>query len=541
MTGNEIRIETKVQNVQGTYKGSAAAYSGDTLLHEDSIALASATSRTRFARAVAEKLGSPDCVDEIDRRLLEKLDELRRADQIAPDDLDLTRIARPELFITPEVVGLTIPTIGIVGSTPTGRWRLYLRWSDGRRDVREYSSRIDLPDGRRIWLHPEPTPPPINLVSPWSAQSRKSWQNGAPAPDPAEVFASLCRVELFYLDLPGSEEQAAAIAATIALWIILTHTYQAWDAVPYLNVGGPAGSGKSRLFEVLARLVARPVSSSTMSPSSLFRRLNDRGGTLLLDEAERLKESSPEVSELRSILLAGYKRGGRAIRNEPLGDGRFEQVEFDVYGPKALACITGLPPALSSRCIPITMFRSAPGSEKPKHRIDDDPSRWSKLRDDLHVLALEYGAEILDVARRDDVCPAMTGRNYELWQPLLALASWIEDRGATGLLRLVQENAFRLIDSSREDQTPDADEVLLRLLKDHVEDLGTPTPSQLLEKARSLDEETFRRWSSRGVSNALRKYGIVTRASHGVRAYRDVTVDDLARIQVTYGIPLGID
>ena len=33
---------------------------------------------------------------------------------------------------------------------------------------------------------------------------------------------------------------------------------------------------------------------------------------------------------------------------------------FDVYGPKALACIAGLPPALASRCIPVTMFSRGP-------------------------------------------------------------------------------------------------------------------------------------------------------------------------------------
>ena len=137
------------------------------------------------------------------------------------------------------------------------------------------------------------------------------------------------------------------------------------------------------------------------------------------------------------MLLAGYKRGGRATRLEPVGDS-FKTVEFDVYGPKAIACIATLPPALASRCIPLTMFRAAPGSEKPKRRIDADPHTWQALRDNLHALVMEYGQVWLDLPQRVDVCPSMSGRHFELWQPLLALAEWIESAGATGLTEIVK-------------------------------------------------------------------------------------------------------
>src|SRR6516164_10108058 len=130
------------------------------------------------------------------------------------------------------------------------------------------------------------------------------------------------------------------------------------------------------------------------------------------------------------MLLAGYKRGGQATRLEPVGD-TFRPVAFDVYGPKALACIAGLPPALASRCIPVVMFRAEKGSLKPKRRIDADPEGWRRLRDDLYALALEHGADWLGLAQRADVCPSgLDGRSYELWQPLLALAAWFEGHGA---------------------------------------------------------------------------------------------------------------
>ena len=68
-----------------------------------------------------------------------------------------------------------------------------------------------------------------------------------------------------------------------------------------------------------------------------------------------------------------------------------------MFGPKALACIAGLPPALASRAIPMTMFRSPPGSEKPRRRIDADPEGWQRLAIDLHALALEHGPTWLEL------------------------------------------------------------------------------------------------------------------------------------------------
>jgi hypothetical protein len=41
--------------------------------------------------------------------------------------------------------------------------------------------------------------------------------------------------------------------ATLALWTILTYCFSVWDAVPYLFVGDPLVSGKSRVFEILSR------------------------------------------------------------------------------------------------------------------------------------------------------------------------------------------------------------------------------------------------------------------------------------------------
>jgi hypothetical protein len=454
-------------------------------------------------------------------------------------ELDAAAIVRPERFITPEVSGLAVPSMTTMGDKVQGRWLLHLRWADGKRERQPMAPALDLPDGRRVWIHPSPSKPTPTMKPGWSAAARRRWLEGEPAPDPAEVFRAMAGRFAHFLDIP--QIHAAGVTATAVCWAMLSYVYQAWGAVPYLYIGGPLGSGKSRLFEVLVRLVFRPLSSSNMTGAALFRTLHSQGGVLLLDEAERLKNTQdPATAEILSMLLAGYKRGGTATRLEPVGD-TFKTVSFDVYGPKALACIAGLSPALASRAIPVTMFRSPPGSEKPRRRIDANPEHWQGLRDSLHALALEHGPTWLELPQRTDVCPMMSGRDYELWQPLLALASWIESHGARGLLALLQEHAMATIDAGRDDATPDADETLLRILADEIRAGMVPTPGSILEKAQAVDSVGFKNWSARGVGEHLKRYGEVTHKSHGRKLYNRVTLESLRAIQQSYGVDLGFD
>ncbi|MEE9128810.1 MAG: hypothetical protein V3T84_02245 [Phycisphaerales bacterium] len=508
----------------------------DRVLHVDEIRIRKDSERRGFIKAVCSKAPALDA-QTVESRLLEVVNR-QNGSNGKPSSSELTEvglscIVRPERFIRSEISGLTVAMVGMAKNEPVGQWVMYLRWAEGKRERLALPESIELNDGSRLWIQPQLTAPSNVSVPRWSAGSRKAWLNGDVQSDPAELLSRIFERIAYFLELPS--EHAKGIASTLGLWSILTYVYLAWDAVPYLYFGGPAGSGKSRAFEVLSRLVFRPLSSSSMTGPALFRTLHNQGGTLLLDEAERLRESSPEMGELRSMLLAGYKRGGRATRLE--GE-NFQTKEFDVYGPKAMACIAGLPPALSSRCIPVMMFRAGPGSVTPRRRIDDDPNKWQVIRDGLHVIALEHGSTWLELAQRVDVCPPMTGRHFELWQPLLALAAWLEESGASGLLELMQQHALTTIEAQKDDQTPAADVLLLRTLSKVALAGEEPTCTDLLNRARDIEPDLFRRWTATGVGKALRRYDIQTHHS-GERQFRDV-LPQLARVQSHYDIDLGI-
>lgn len=454
-------------------------------------------------------------------------------------EVDPGCIVRPERFILPEVSGLTVPTVTIRDGKPAGQWKLYLRWANGQREEMPLPQTITI-GGKVAFLHPSPSPPSITMPCGWSADARRRWLASKLAKSPQEVFEEVRERIDYYLDFPI--DQAERITATLATWVLLTYCYSAWPAVPYLHFGGAKGSGKTTAFQVLERLAFRAFSASSLTAAVMYRTLHSQGGTLLFDEAERLgTPNRAAAGELYAMLLAGYKRGGRAMRIEQIGKSRLP-VAFDVFGPKAFACIAGLPPALASRCISIIMLRAAPNSPKLRRRLDQEPERWQQVRDDLHALALENGSEWLALAERDGVCPDLSGRAYELWQPLLALAAWLDSRGVNGLLHVMQQHAQQTIDAAADDDTFGPDAVLLRVLADAVRAGERLSAADLLAKAQEREASTFRAWTPQGVAQRLRSYGIPpTTKVNGRREYRDVTPEHLRQIQIVHGIDLGCD
>ncbi len=257
------------------------------------------------------------------------------------------RIVRPECFITSEVLGLTIAEPVLANGKLAGRWRMYILWRWTPRSQRHFAldraCRIsrdsgltrNCPSCRRIWR-------PAGVGRGMRGNSGRKGRIGHKGRKLLGYSCRICEAFDYFIDFPENESRAAV--ATLALWVMLTYIFPVRPAVPYLYIGGPLGSGKSRIFDILAKLVFRVLASSNTTAAALFRTLHERGGTLLMDEAERLRETTPDTAELRSILLAGYKRGGKAIRLEASGE-TFKTREFDCYGPKAIACIGGLPPA----------------------------------------------------------------------------------------------------------------------------------------------------------------------------------------------------
>lgn len=518
------------------------------LILVDKVDLASEKDRLRFATRledeakVQQEVSSKKLLELAGDYLSKKEEEEKRKQgvkaSLSGKVVSTTDQVRPELFFTPEVCGLTVPVAIQDGERIDRVWRLFLQWADGKREWRDLPGFLDLPDGRRLWFSHDPGPPPRGMASRWTEISWEAWLDGSPPHDPATVFQEVFRFISTYLDFPVKED-ALGLISTMALFVFLTYCYPAFPAVPYLSFTGPAGSGKTRALQVLQSLAFRPTLTANPSPALLFRSLHAYGGTLLLDEAEKLSNPKDQAAvDILSVLHSGYKRGGTAGRLEPVGD-TYRPVYFDVFGPKAIASITAPPPTLASRCIPFPMLRAEAESEKPKRLLDEGKAQ--AIRDSLHTWALGYGQEIGKLPKMDVCPPEVFGRNRELWQPLLALASWIESAGAKGLLELLQAHAKKTVTEKRTENIPAYDAVLLRTLARLLCEGRQPTAGEVLMAAREIEPFLFEKWSSTGVGVHLTRYGVGTRKSHGRLIFDSSCLEDLQRVERTYGVELDLD
>ena len=255
--------------------------------------------------------------------------------------------------------------------------------------------------------------------------------------DPRAVFEHVLDPWLTYMELPSFEEYVYA-----ALWDIGTYFHHLFNSYPYKYVGGIKRVGKTKELLLHSCLAHNAVFSNNMSPSSIYRLIQNARTTLLIDETEKL--SNPERSqEFRSILLAGYKNGEKVYRVERNRRDQLVPEAFEVYSPKALANISGLEDVLEDRC-KVTFLRRSNDRRIADREIDVKDPKWSAIRDELYRLYLRYWPEVKgcydELGEHDELMnllnkhgftgyECLTAREWELWKPIIALARFFDRHG----------------------------------------------------------------------------------------------------------------
>lgn len=212
-----------------------------------------------------------------------------------------------------------------------------------------------------------------------------------------------------------------------ALWVAHTWLQEASDVTPYLHVASPEKrSGKTRLLEVLELLVREPLTSASVTPAAIFRVIEKRRPTLLLDEYDATTGGDKERAEaIRGLLNAGHRRGVPALRCVPP---KFDVREFDVFCPKVIAGIGDLPDTLADRCVRIELRRRArtEAVQRFRRRIAKTGAVLSIDGTDTIRMRMEgHRDDLLEhlQAADDPVLPdALDDRAQDVWEPLLAIA-----------------------------------------------------------------------------------------------------------------------
>jgi putative DNA primase/helicase len=201
-------------------------------------------------------------------------------------------------------------------------------------------------------------------------------------------------------------------ATTIALWIVHCHSFDLFPITPRLLIESPTRRcGKTRIVEILERLVPRALRADNISAAALFRVVDKSRPVVLIDEADSFLKDSEDH---RNIVNSGHARGGVVVR--VVGDGLRL---FSTFAPIALASIGSLAATIMDRGIVVVMRRRLPNELVDRFRSD--------RADHLHELARKTAQWVADneEALHDadpDMPEALHDRACDNWRPLLAIA-----------------------------------------------------------------------------------------------------------------------
>ena len=339
----------------------------------------------------------------------------------------------------------------------------------------------------------------------------------------ADVLADVARFLRRFVYFKRPEQ-----AVTLALYVISTYLFDAFDVTPYVHVRSPVKRcGKSLLLDLLGLLVRKPIKGSSISPAALYRVVDARRPTLLLDEidtvfprANRRGQSDPDKAELRGLINAGYRRGSPVFRSNQAG----HLLEFDAFCSKVLAGIGTLPDTIEDRSIPIVLQRKPPGEGVERFR-------YRRIEPAAQALAqrIELVTEgMIEVIRdAEPKLPAeLNDREQDTWELMLAIADEAE-----GDWPVMARHAAVVLSDDAADETEAAGIKLLSDLRAVWEETEAVLPSVLLiERLVRVEEGPYGDWfggrgiDARWLAETLRPFDVHPRTVkfHGStpRGYR---------------------
>jgi hypothetical protein len=306
-----------------------------------------------------------------------------------------------------------------------------------------------------------------------------------------------------YVALP--EDQAVILAA----WVMHTYAFDASETTPYIHITAPEKAcGKSRLMDVLVAIAAKPIRSGGMTAAALVRCIDNGSPTIFLDEMDAQLGGDKEYAEaIRGILNEGFRRGGKFFKC----DGKSHELrEFNAYSPKCFAGIGRIPDTVASRSIAIEMRRKLHGEQVESFRQREVEAAALPIR---NVLAewVDKGAVETLTPMRPDAIPAITDRQNDMAEPLLAIAQLA---GEEWLQRLTRALQAVFANQGAEDTSTGV--MLLADIRDAFNDRHTDrlTSTQLLDYLLELEERPWAEWyrgkpmTTNNLAWQLKKHGI---------------------------------
>lgn len=233
-----------------------------------------------------------------------------------------------------------------------------------------------------------------------------------PWPDPVDgrqLLTDLCAIIGAHVIADPPTVRAAA------LWIVHTYCMDLLTVSPLAHISAPEmRCGKTVLLTAMMRLVFRPLSISSITPSAIFRSVELWSPTLGIDEADAFLKDNEEA---RGLINSGlYREGASVIRC--VGDDHIP-TKFSTWAPKILCGIGKLAGTIEDRSIPLRMRRKVAGETAANIRRSD-PQPWIDLKARIARWTIDHRHAI--ATARPLPAHGLGDRAQDCWEPLLSIA-----------------------------------------------------------------------------------------------------------------------
>jgi hypothetical protein len=321
----------------------------------------------------------------------------------------------------------------------------------------------------------------------------------------------------------------------LALWTIGSFVFGASDIVAYLHIKSPEKrAGKTLCLDILEMLTNDAIAAANISPAALYRLVEKRRPTLLLDEVDAIftkgRGADPSKEELRGLLNAGYRKGKKVFRSNKKG----EIEEFSPFCPKALAGIGDLPDTVADRSIVIALQRKPRDVSKERFRQRFVAPGALELQDKIRVATSGIEDELsVSLPHLPD---ELNDREQDTWELLFAIADL-----AGGVWPHRARDSAKSLSVDAFDNTETLGQLLLADIREVWVDGDQGVQSSvLLERLHGVEESPWGDWygnpiKARFLAEKLKPYGVRSKQvkldGKNLRGYR---WNDLAPVFARY-------